>query len=160
MRVALPVIKLGKSRESNLNSVISAIKTSCLTGCDFVFFAETTISGLIPNDNVSEMLSLGQEIPGAITESISSTCRENNVWVSIGLLERENDRLFDTAVIISPSGEIKLKYRRISPQWHWPKSDPNVFRQGRPGNHSSGSHRPAVSQPPGCSPCSIDRRFL
>lgn len=127
MRVALPVIKLRQSQENNLNSVISAIQASSSTGCDFVFFAETTISGLIQNDNVPEMLPLGQEIQGAITKSISSTCRDNNVWVSIGLLEREIDRLFDTAVIISPSGEIKLKYRRISPQWHWPKSDPNVF---------------------------------
>jgi predicted amidohydrolase len=130
MKVALPVIRLGKTQEDNLNSVIDAIDLACSTTCDLVLFAETTISGLIPNDNASEMLRIGQEIPGEITDRISSTCKSNNVWVSIGLLEREGTRLFDTAVIIGPSGEIELKYRRISPQWHWPKSDPDVFCQG------------------------------
>lgn len=130
MKVALPVIKLGNTQDDNLNSVINAIGSAGSTSCDFAFFAETTISGIIPNDNASEMLPIGEEIPGAITDRISSTCKENHVWVSIGLLEREGTRLFDTAVIINPSGEIESKYRRISPRWHWPKSDPDVFCQG------------------------------
>ena len=128
MRVALPVIRLGKTQEENLDKVTHAIQES--DGCDFIFFAETAISGLIPNDDASQMLPLGQEIPGAITSRISSACRNSDVWVSIGLLEREKHRLFDSVVIIDPSGQIVLKYRRISPRWHWSKSDPDVFSQG------------------------------
>ncbi len=130
MRVALPVLKLGETQKDNLNRVINAIHSAGSASCHFVFFAETTISALIPNDNVSQMLPIGQEIPGEITDKIVSACKENNIWVSIGLLERDGRRLFDTAVIISPSGEIKLKYRRISPRWHWPESNPAVFCQG------------------------------
>lgn len=130
MKVALPVIKLGQSQNDNLRKVICNIKEAADNGSEFIFFAETTISGLIPNDNASEMLPLGQEIPGGITSEISSACKNNNIWVSIGLLEREKNKLFDIAVIINPNGKIKLKYRRISPHWHWSKSDPNVFCQG------------------------------
>ncbi len=130
MKVALPVIKLEKNQKENLNNVINAIEESCTDRCDFVFFAETTISGLIPNDNASEMLQVGQKIPGGITDRISSACKRNSVWVSIGLLEREENRLFDTAVIINPEGKIVMNYRRISPRWHWDHSDPNVFCQG------------------------------
>lgn len=52
------------------------------------------------------------------------------MWVSIGLLERDGSRLFDSAVVISPAGRIEAKYRRISPRWHWPASDPAVFCEG------------------------------
>lgn len=128
MRLALPVIKLGNTQEENLSKVLQTIEKS--KDSDIILFAETTISGFLPNDNVSEMLLLGQEIPGDITNRISSACRENNVWVSIGLLEREDGKLFDTAVVITPMGEISMKYRRLSPGWHWPNSDPNVFCEG------------------------------
>ncbi len=76
------------------------------------------------------MLSLGQEIPGEITKQISKACDENQVWASIGLLEQEGGKLFDTVVVTKPTGEIVMKYRRLSPGWHWPKSDPAVFCEG------------------------------
>jgi len=128
MRVALPVIRLGKTQEENLEKVIQAIESS--KDCDIVFFAETTISSFIPNDNAVEMLSLGREIPGEITDRISEACIASKVWASVGLLEREEGKLFDTAVVINSSGQIAMKYRRLSPGWHWPNSDPEVFRQG------------------------------
>ena len=128
MRIALPVVKLGETPEENLNKVVQAIEAS--KDCDFVFFAETTITGLISNDNVSEMLALGQEVPGDFTEDISRACVRSNVWVSIGLLEREKGKLFDTAVVINSSGKISMNYRRMSPGWHWPSSDPDVFCEG------------------------------
>lgn len=128
MRASLPVIELGETQEENLEKVIRAIDASI--DCDFVFFAETTVSGFIPNDNASEMLALGQKIPGEITGRISEACVKNNVWVSIGLLEKEEGKLFDTAIVINSSGEMEMKYRRLSPGWHWPNSDPDVFCQG------------------------------
>lgn len=128
MRVSLPVIRLGEIPEENLSKVVRAIEAS--KDCDFVFFAETTVSGFLPNDNPSQMLPLGQEIPGEITQRISEACSESNVWASVGLLEREKDKLFDTVAVINSSGEIVMKYRRMSPGWHWPNSDPEVFCQG------------------------------
>lgn len=128
MRVSLPVIKLGETQEENLEKVTRAIEAS--RDCDFVFFAETTVSGFLPNDNASEMLPLGQKIPGDITQRISNACLKNQVWASIGLLERDDDQLFDSVAVNDSSGQIVMKYRRLSPGWHWPDSDPDVFCQG------------------------------
>lgn len=128
MLAALPVIKLSDKQEENLEKVTMAIENS--RECDFVFFAETTVSGFLPDDDPEKMLPLGTEIPGPITDGISRVCSRNGTWASVGLLERENGRLFDTAVVINSSGEIAMKYRRLSPGWHWPTSDPEVFCQG------------------------------
>ena len=51
--------------------------------------------------------------------------------MGIGLLEREVDRLFDSAVLFDPTGEIILKYRRIDPHWHGKNADPSVYLQGK-----------------------------
>jgi predicted amidohydrolase len=128
MKIALPVIRLGNTPEENLVKVIHAIDSS--SDRDFVFFAETAITGLIPNDNVPEMLALGQEVPGEITRRLAEACRRNGTWVSVGLLERDEGRLYDAAVVLNSFGDIVMKYRRTSPGWHWPGSDPEVFCQG------------------------------
>jgi predicted amidohydrolase len=36
------------------------------------------------------------------------------IWVAAGLVERDGDRLFNTAVLISPQGEIVLKHRKVN----------------------------------------------
>jgi predicted amidohydrolase len=38
--------------------------------------------------------------------------------------------LYDTAVLVGPSGDILLKYRRIDPQWHSKIGDSKVYREG------------------------------
>jgi len=48
----------------------------------------------------------------------------------MGLLERDGECLYDSAVLLGPNGDIRLKYRRIQPQWHGRNADPNVYRPG------------------------------
>ncbi len=52
------------------------------------------------------------------------------MWVAFGLLECVGDSLYDSAVLIDADGEVKLTYRRISPQWHGAGASPDVYRQG------------------------------
>jgi len=56
--------------------------------------------------------------------------RKLKVWLSIGLLERDGNRLFDTGLLFTQQGEIGLKYRRISLGWHGPKADLTVYGHG------------------------------
>ncbi|MBN1873298.1 MAG: carbon-nitrogen hydrolase family protein [Anaerolineae bacterium] len=97
---------------------------------DLILFPEAAVTGLINNDNPAHDLPLGQEIPGAITDQIALHSRSKDIWTAIGLLERDRNELYDTAVLIAPDGEVKLKYRRIQPQWHGRNADPLVYRQG------------------------------
>jgi predicted amidohydrolase len=133
MKAALAVIDREQSREKALEKVICAIKEAASAGSDIVFFAETTISGFVQSEHAHEVRAVAHEIPGGTTNRISCVCKENNIWVSISLLEKEEGKLFDSAVLVSPSGNIELKYRRISPQWYFWKSDKadhEVFCQG------------------------------
>ena len=56
-------------------------------------------------------------IPGPVTDRLGALARELGVWLVPGsLVERDDDgRLFNTAVAISPEGELVARYRKLFP---------------------------------------------
>jgi formamidase len=65
-------------------------------------------------------------IPGPLTERLCDLARTLGVWLVPGTLyERGDDgRFYNTAIAISPAGEIVAKYRKIFPWRPWEKSAP------------------------------------
>jgi predicted amidohydrolase len=60
-----------------------------------------------------EAFDLSESIPvGKTTEALSVAARDKNTHIVAGMIERENDNLFNSAVVISPSGYLG-KYRKI-----------------------------------------------
>lgn len=131
MKAALVVQETLPSVEANLAAMIEAVGQGAGAGADLVVFPEAALTGLINNDDPSHDLPLGQPVPGATTDVLAAAAREGRVYVATGILERDGDCLYDSAVLLSPSGDMVLKYRRIQPQWHGPKADPNVYRHGQ-----------------------------
>ncbi len=58
-----------------------------------------------------EALELAEEIPGQTTEKLAEYCRENDVYIVGGIAERENGRVYNSAVAVGPDGLIG-KYRK------------------------------------------------
>lgn len=55
-------------------------------------------------------------IPGPLTDRLGALARELGVWLVPGsLVERDGDVLYNTAVAISPEGEIAARYRKLFP---------------------------------------------
>jgi len=60
-----------------------------------------------------EAFDLSEPIPGGkTTEALRVAAREKGAHIVAGLIERENDNLFNSAVVISPTGYLG-KYRKI-----------------------------------------------
>lgn len=53
-------------------------------------------------------------IPGAISDRLAGAARRHNIHVVAGLVERFGDRLYNAAVIIDPSGAVRLLHRKIN----------------------------------------------
>ena len=47
-------------------------------------------------------------------KELCKLAKENNISICIGLAEKENDKLFDSAILINNEGEIILKHRKIN----------------------------------------------
>lgn len=130
MEVALVVNRVLPDVETNLATIVNMATEAASAGAEVVVFPEAALTGLVNNDDPAHDVPLGQPIPGPVTTKLAELTREQGVWLAIGLLEREDNRLYDTAVLLAPDGKIVLKYRRIHPGWHGPEADPSVYCQG------------------------------
>jgi predicted amidohydrolase len=51
-------------------------------------------------------------LPGPTTTALAQRCRQLGVWAIVGLLERDNDRLFNACALVGPDG-FEASYRKV-----------------------------------------------
>lgn len=130
MKAALVVNRVTSDINANLASIINTASECADAEIDLIVYPEAAITGLINDDNVVHDLALGQSIPGPYTDALTKVTKEKSIYLATGILEREGKKLYDSAILLTPSGEIALKYRRINAQWYGKKADPNIYCQG------------------------------
>lgn len=59
-------------------------------------------------------LELASPIPGPVSDAYCAMARENGVYVVAGITERDGERAYNAAVLVSPEGEILFKHRKIN----------------------------------------------
>ncbi len=130
LKAALVVLPLVADIAANRSAMVRYIHAAADAGADLALFPEAALTGLINDDVPEHDLPLGQPVPGPLVALLAELARERHIWIATGLLEREADRLYDTAVLIAANGELVLKYRRIHPGWHGRQADPAVYGRG------------------------------
>jgi len=130
MNASLVVHRVGPDTAKNIEQMDLAITESAKAGAHLVLFSEAATTGLTLNNDPRHDLMLGEPIPGPAVTHFSQLARSSRIHIAFGILERDGAALFDTAVLVGPSGDILLKYRRIDPGWHSPTGDSRVYREG------------------------------
>jgi predicted amidohydrolase len=68
---------------------------------------------------------VAEEIPGPITDRVSKIAADVGRWIVAGsIYERHGDRVHNTAVAFSPSGELVAAYRKLFPWRPFEGTDP------------------------------------
>ncbi|MGI6452272.1 MAG: carbon-nitrogen hydrolase family protein [Syntrophomonadaceae bacterium] len=98
------------NKEQNLNRVLNQVSLAAQQGAKLIVFSEAELTGYCFNQS-SEAKLHAEEVPGPSTEAIIRKAQELGVYVVVGLLELEQDELFNTSVLIGPEG-IVGKYRK------------------------------------------------
>ena len=129
MKVALVVNRITENIGANFRNIVDTIH-ECATDTDLILFPEAAITGLINNDNPHHDLPLGSSIPGKFTDTLCKIAREQKIHIGIGMLEREGNKLYDSAILITPVKGIVLRYRRMTPGWHGKDADSKVYCEG------------------------------
>ena len=130
MKAALAVLEVVRDPDANLREILTTTHRAADADADLVLFGEGMLTGLVNRDDPDHDLPLGRPVPGPEAETIGRAAAEGGLFVGLGLLEREGHRLYDTALLCGPGGDILLHYRRIHPGWHGPRADARVYRQG------------------------------
>jgi protein-S-isoprenylcysteine O-methyltransferase Ste14 len=130
MRAALVVNPVTHDCNKNLTNVVQMIHEAAVNGSNLVLLGEMAVTGMVNNDDPLHDLPLGETIPGPLIDRLSVTASKLGIHLGFGLLELDDGVLYDTALLLSPTGDILLKYRRIQPQWHGVRANPAIYCQG------------------------------
>lgn len=130
MKAALVVNCVTTNVGMNFARIIGYIEQCAKNGAQLIVFGEAAITGLINNDDPTHDFPLASPVPGPITDALCKKAAELNVHIATGILEKDGSKLYDSAVLISPTEGIVLKYRRMSPGWHGARADPKVYCEG------------------------------
>jgi deaminated glutathione amidase len=75
---------------------------------DMIMFSELAPFGYL--------LSYAQEIPGPVTDEFCAIAAKHNIWLLPGsMYERVGEKIYNTSIVINPSGEIVGKFRKLFP---------------------------------------------
>src|SRR5512136_1509109 len=84
-----------------------------------MMFHELIIPGLVQfvsADDSDTWKKNAEPIPGPLTMRLCDLARQSGIWLVPGsMYEKDNDKLYNTALVISPEGKLVTKYRKIFP---------------------------------------------
>jgi predicted amidohydrolase len=104
------IFALDGDREGNFVRIEAALQEAREQGAQIACFPETTLLGWVN----PEAHKRAHPIPGPDSERLAQLARQYGVFISAGLAERSEGRLYDAAVLIDPQGRILLKHRKIN----------------------------------------------
>ena len=96
--------------EGNLARADRGIREAAANGCAIAVLPECADLGW--TDPCAR--TLAQPIPGPYSARIARAAKESDIMVAAGLVERCGERLYNSAVLIGPNGELLLVHRKIN----------------------------------------------
>jgi predicted amidohydrolase len=105
----MPVI--GGQWEANLQCAVRFIGEAAQAGAAVVLLPEALDCGWC---HESARIDAGSIPNGAACMCLREAARASRIHVCAGLIERSGDQLFNSAVLISPEGEVLLHHRKLN----------------------------------------------
>ena len=111
LQVATAQISISLADKSaNLNKCLHFLQLAARQHVELLVFPECALTGYVFN-SFGEAFQESETVPGKSTQVLEKACREYKISAVVGLLERDGDRLYNTAVLITPQGLVG-KYRK------------------------------------------------
>ena len=100
----------GGKIEENLERAEGMIHEASRRDCDIIVLPECLDAGWTH----PSACKLAKEIPGDTSRRLCQAARNNRMMVVAGLTERDNSRIYNSAILVDETGKIVLKHRKIS----------------------------------------------
>ena len=114
-------------KDYNLSRAESLMRKAAARGARILCAPEVAVQGyprvrLQPGTSLDDpkivemrekILASAEPIPGPATRRLASLAKELRVWIVFGMDENRGGKLFNTAVLLNPAGEIVGKYSKV-----------------------------------------------
>ena len=98
-------------KEHNLSRCLEMIQVTAKEGARLIVFPECALTGYCYS-SLEEALPVAEPIIGPSIDKLIAACRELNVYVVLGLLERDGNKCYNVAVLLGPQGLVG-KHRKL-----------------------------------------------
>ncbi len=105
-------LNAGADKAANLEKAESFVRVAATSGARLIVLPEV----FLWRGPQGGELAIAEDIPGAATTRLCALAKQLNVYLIAGsILERidGNRRVYNTSILIEPSGEIRARYRKI-----------------------------------------------
>jgi nitrilase len=58
------------------------------------------------------------EVPGPASDRLAEIARESELWLAVGVNERDGGTIYNSLLVYSPEGELALRHRKLMPTNH------------------------------------------
>ncbi|MGH3259370.1 MAG: nitrilase family protein [Streptosporangiaceae bacterium] len=114
--------------EGNLAEITVAVMSAAAAGARLVVLPELCTTGYMFSGR-AEASALAEPIPsGASTRALTDLCRELDLHLVAGIAERDEDEIYNSAVLLGPAGHIGT-YRKL----HLWDNENTIFAPGNVG---------------------------
>lgn len=100
----------GGNKQKNLSHALQLITEAADKGSDILLLPETLDLGWTHPSALQEAEPIPLGYPALV---LCEAAKRNQVFICAGITEKEQSRIFNTAILINPEGEIILKHRKI-----------------------------------------------
>ena len=97
--------------EENFRRFLNRVEEATGEGASLLVFPETTFTGYVWEE--AHLRRLAETVPGPLSRRVASVAEAYGVFVVVGLLEKDGERFYNSAILLSPSGRILLHHRKI-----------------------------------------------
>jgi len=104
------ILALDGDRAGNFVRIENALRQAARADAQIACFPETVLLGWVNSDAHDR----AHPIPGADTDRLAALARKYDIYICIGLAEKDAHKLYDSAVLIDNKGVVLLKHRKIN----------------------------------------------
>ena len=111
VRIAVcQILAIDGDREGNFRRIEYALEQARAGRADIAAFPESVILGW-QNPDAHRM---AMPIPGADSDRIGALARQYGLMISLGLDEKDGERLYDSSILVDKTGKLLWKHRKLN----------------------------------------------
>ena len=117
LAIAAVQMRSSKNLSDNIRQMQQRISDSARKGARVAVFPECSLTGYFDDEYMDALTAENVE---AAERQIAETCRQHNIYSIVGSVTFEQDKRFNSALVIDPSGKILERYHKIQLAEKWP----------------------------------------
>jgi len=117
--LAVAAVQMRSSRDlaANVAATIEHLARCARDGARVVVFPECSLTGYFDERT---MRAFSAEQLADARAQVAAACRDKHVWAIVGMPWREGEKLFNSAMVIDPAGQVVERYDKLQLAERWP----------------------------------------